>query len=367
MAVFSGSNMKKSDILKRVGNIDQIAGIREYTMHGSKAEGLKLYNVRTGSGLEFDVLKDKCMDVCSMSYKGTNLSFLSKPGMVSSEYYNPFEMEFLRTYQGGMMYTCGLSNVGSLCEDNGVKYPVHGRIGHTPAGNAGVFSQWINDDYIMEITGEMREAALFGENFVLRRTIATGLGENSLKIKDSVENQGFEKQPLMLLYHFNIGYPLLDKSTKLYIPTEKIIPRDEQAKPGADSYNMIENPVNGYMEQVFYHNVRKNGNGIVSIGVINEKLDIGIYISYDKNKLPVLVQWKSMKSGDYALGIEPANCHVEGRLKEKERGTLQYIEPGEIKSFSLELGILDGSGEINKWKEMYHSGSLQSGNSNSQY
>ena len=73
----------------------------------------------------------------------------------------------------------------------------------------------------------MREAELFGENMVLHRTIETTGGTKSLKVTDEVENEAFREEPLMLLYHINLGYPFLTPATKLYIPTKKVAPRDE--------------------------------------------------------------------------------------------------------------------------------------------
>jgi hypothetical protein len=57
-----------------------------------------------------------------------------------------------------------------------------------------------------------------------------------------------------------------------------------------------------------------------------------------------------MGEGAYVLGLEPGNCHVEGRARERERGTLEFIEPGERREFSLEIGILDGQDEIEQFR-----------------
>ena len=47
-----------------------------------------------------------------------------------------------------------------------------------------------------------------------------------------------------------------------------------------------------------------------------------------------------MAEGEYVLGFEPGNCHVEGRLKEKEVfKTLQYLQSGEIKQAGLEFEV----------------------------
>ena len=58
-----------------------------------------------------------------------------------------------------------------------------------------------------------------------------------------------------------------------------------------------------------------------------------------------------MMSGDYALGIEPANCLVEGRSKERQRGDLHYIEPLQKIDFNLRFTVLDGRAEIGNFEQ----------------
>jgi hypothetical protein len=44
--------------------------------------------------------------------------------------------------------------------------------------------------------------------------------------------------------------------------------------------------------------------------------------------------------------LEPANCLVEGRDKDRQRGLLQFLEPGESREYLLEIGVLDGNDAI---------------------
>jgi hypothetical protein len=44
--------------------------------------------------------------------------------------------------------------------------------------------------------------------------------------------------------------------------------------------------------------------------------------------------------------VEPANCVGRGRADDRERGTLQFLAPGERRAFSLEIGILDSLDSI---------------------
>jgi len=103
--------------------------------------------------------------------------------------------------------------------------------------------------------------------------------------------------------------------------------------------------------QVFYHQVAADPEGRVLIALVNEKLPLGLYVKYNRNQLKNLVQWKMLGQGAYVLGIEPANCHVEGRARERERGTLEFLPPGAKKNFSLEVGVLDDESELREIKE----------------
>ena len=351
MAKLWGKELSKKEILQRVGNLSQLVSVKSYTMDSGRSDGVKAIQVTNGSGLDFTVLEDKCLDIAEIKFKGVNLSFVTKPGIVAPEFFNPDSMEFLRTFQGGALYTCGLSNVGSGCTENGTTYGLHGRIGHIPAENTGVNSYWKGDEYFIDIYGEMRQAALFSENLVLRRLISTKAGSKSFKIHDVVENQGFEEQPLMLLYHFNLGYPLLDEYSKFLLPGCETAPRDEEAKKGIAEYDSFIAPLDRFNEQVFYHKAASDENYDTCAGLINESINLGIYIRYNTRQLPRLIQWKSMKSGDYVLGIEPSNCLVEGRVKERERGTLESIPPMAERVFDLEFGVLEGASEIESFKK----------------
>jgi hypothetical protein len=44
--------------------------------------------------------------------------------------------------------------------------------------------------------------------------------------------------------------------------------------------------------------------------------------------------------------LEPANCLVEGRDKDRARGILQFLQPGEQREYLLEIGVLANNAEI---------------------
>lgn len=198
----------------------------------------------------------------------------------------------------------------------------------------------------MEVHGEMREAELFGENLVLRRSIRTAYPGREIKLVDEIENQGFRPEPVMLLYHCNVGYPLLDEDARILIPTRKVIPRDEHAALHIDSYDRMEPPVDGEPESVFLHQLAADQEGNTFAGIIQEKLGLGIQISFNQNQLPHFMEWKSIASGDYVVGLEPANSTVWGRAHHQEQGTLDYLQPWEKRRIELTFRILEGEEEL---------------------
>ena len=88
----------------------------------------------------------------------------------------------------------------------------------------------------------MREAQIFGENLVLRRTIETTYGSREIVFTDEIENQGFENQPLCFLYHCNAGYPFLVPGLRVVMPSIFCSPRDADAKAGEADWNVMDEP-----------------------------------------------------------------------------------------------------------------------------
>lgn len=337
----------KRELLKYVGNFSQVFGIKEYTLSEGKSKGVKAFDVRNGSGLEFTVLADRCLDISGLSFKGINCSYMSKTGIVAPEYYNEEGIGFLRSFHAGFLTTCGLRNVGNPCEDEGESFGLHGRISNTPSEEVCAFVDWVDDLPVLTITGKMREARLFGENLILQRKITCQYGKNTIHIENTIENCGFRKEPLMLLFHFNLGYPLLDENAMLVTPTEKLTPRDEVARMGIKTFNLFQPPTPEYPEQVFYHNLRKDSDENTSVALVNKNLELALAIHFNKNQFSNFTQWKQMGEGEYVLGMEPGNCYVGGRADARQNGALEYLAPGEIKKFDLVIEIVDGTDNVN--------------------
>ncbi len=341
MAKLYGRDLSKTELMKRIGDISQVACAKEYMMTSGKADGVRAIDVKTGTGLGFTVLPSRGMDIAYADYKGRAISFISKTGIVSPNFYDPDGNEFLRSFYGGLLTTCGLGNIGRACEDKGKKLGLHGRISNIPASDVGVYNEWEEDEFIIKIRGKMTESIVYGENLTLTRQISTKLGSNVILIEDKVENCGYNDQPLMLLYHCNFGYPIVSESSSLLSSESSVVGRDETAQSKVDNFDKIEGPIHDHPETVFFHDLSPDDDNMVFAGIYNDELNTGVYLKFNKDMLPYMNHWKQTGEGDYVVALEPATWYPNGRKEARERDELMYIAPGEIKHFRLEIGVVD--------------------------
>src|SRR3972149_2700198 len=159
MVQLFGQEFTRSDLLQRIGDISQIAGVRIMRLEDGSEEGVRLIEVRTGTGFRYNVLPSRGMDVSFAEYKGIPLSWRSCTRDVSPAFYEPAGDGWHRIFYGGMVITCGLTNVWAPCVDQGEELGRHGRISATLAESVYADGQWEGDEYHLIVQGKMREAA----------------------------------------------------------------------------------------------------------------------------------------------------------------------------------------------------------------
>ena len=144
---------------------------------------------------------------------------------------------------------------------------------------------------------------------------------------DKIKNIGSEASPLEVLYHCNMGYPLLSENSEVFVPSSEVLPRNEYAKEGIEDCLKMEKPQNGYVEKCYYHIV----SGTPTVSIYNPDIKKGLNIKFDTKELPYFTEWKMMGEYDYVLGLEPGNCYPDGRDVMREKGMLEFLKPDEEK------------------------------------
>lgn len=343
--------MNQSEFYRRVGSSDQLFGIKDYRFIGGKADAMRAVELYNAAGLSLTVLPDRGMDIASLSYCGTNISFLSKTGLTNSPYFTEDGAKgFLKSFYAGFLTTGGLTYMGAADEDEGENLGLHGVVSNIPASEVCPRAEWnANKDNVrIEVSGRVKQAQVFGEHMVMNRRISMPMDRSVFMIEDKIENLGFEKVPFMILYHINFGYPMLSPSCELLLPTTHVTPRDNTAQEGLSEYRRISDPIDGYEEQVFFHEMAADKGGQVRYMLINRDLELGVEISYPAEQLTHFTHWKCMRSGEYVLGLEPGNCHVMGRNAARKDGSLKFMEPGESRNIKIEVRIHKGADNISK-------------------
>lgn len=354
MARLWGRDWTREELEQRVGDIGQIGGVRLIELADGKERGVRAAQFRTGTGFAFTALIDRGLDISHAEWCGRAMNWRSMTEDAHPAYFEPEGLGWVRTFYGGLLVTCGLNWAGAPCHDPHAgparlgprDLGLHGHISHTPAKNVYADGRWEGDDYHMWLRGRCQEGLVFGENLILEREIRTTLGSNAITVTDRVENAGYDRVEHMLLYHINIGFPAVDADAELLSPSRRITPRDAAAEEGQERARTLDAPIPGYHEKAYFHDLGAAAGGTTGTAVVNRKLNFGVYVKFNRNELPWYSQWKQMGQRNYVVGMEPANCLPLGRVTEREAGRLQYLEPREVREYTLELGALTTAEEI---------------------
>jgi len=316
-----------------IGHPSQLCGVEEVRLVGGKGDGMRLLQVRNAAGLEFTVAADRCADIYRLIFKGDNMGFFSPNGYVAPAYYDDAGAGFLKSFTAGFLTTCGLSTAGSGSVDEGEELPLHGTIGNTPCEHI----YWTEDAENIYIHAQVSDEQIFHHKLHLSRVITCGKWENTITITDTVENRGDAETPVMLLYHMNMGYPLLSENAVVEIPSVSVVPRDDHAAKDLATWRQMLPPTRGFQEQCYFHTFEKEGKA----SIYNPDIGKGLTISFDKDVLDHFTQWKMMGYRDYVLGLEPSNCSLAGRAALRKSGELKFLQPGEKVTYEVKVELTE--------------------------
>ena len=347
-----GRDWTRDELLDHVGDMSQLAGARRSDTVSGPEAGAGFIEMWNSSGLCLTLLPGRCLDIAYAHYRGMPLCFRASPGDVGPAFYEPEGQSWLRGWCGGLLATCGLTFLGhpeTDPEEEDEEIGLHGRISYAPAREVVAEGAWEGDDYVVRVRGKMREAIVFGANLELTREIRMRLGEPRFVIHDRVENRSRTvTSPLMLVYHTNPGFPLLDEGSRLVLNSRRTTEWLKDREVGPEEYTTAAAPSAEAHDDVYIHDPVPDAEGYVNVALVNDQLGdgLGLYWRAPKAELPILNQWQHFEAGTYVSGIEPGNCSVLGRARNRASGTLQHIAPGEVREFHLEMGVLDGRDAI---------------------
>lgn len=301
----------------KLPNDDQLASVVESTVSSGAAAGCRAIDVRVWDGIDLRLLPDRGLDIGAAWFRGTPLAWISPAGESSPP--SPDDlvgMAWSGSWGGGLITTCGLSNVGAASEGHGLH---------------GTYTARAAADLLLErTTSEVTATAtVVDPPFTLFRRIVTSVGEGLVRVDDRVVNESDWTAAAPMLYHVNIGAPLWDDDAYLETDADDVVPRDADAAAGLATWDEPPSPTADGPERVFEH------VGASWARLTNPRLGVELTV---RSSLPRLWQWVHPASGTYALALEPANCSVLGREHDIASGQMPFLDPGEPRASWLTIG-----------------------------
>jgi hypothetical protein len=360
MSQLFGTDHSATSLAAYTGRLSQVGGVRLCTLEDGAGRGVRMLDFDTGSGLRFSLAVDRALDIAELSHNGRAIGWhapagLRHPAFADSEGEDGYGWN--RSFSG-FLATCGLDHIFGPEEvpsdsynhpgKSTVRHGIHGRISATPARLTGYGEVWRDATCILWAEATTIQATLFGEVLHLTRRIEAALGSNTLTISDRVTNAGFARTPHMLMYHFNLGYPLLDTGTRFLAPIEHTLwaSHADVLAGQSTSYRSVPAPTPDFREQVWQHDLRADAQGRVPMAVVNDALGFGVEIETHKAQLPCAIQWQNFRSGNYVMGIEPATHHVKGNLFARERGEMIWLNAQDSRSYDTRITVLNTPDQI---------------------
>lgn len=337
----------------KVTNVAQIGGIETSVLDNDLGKGTRIAWVNTGAGLRYKVVIDRGLDIVDAFCDRYSLAWLSHAGVTAPRPDANRGLEWLYSFAGGLLTTCGLTHIGGPESDEFGERGLHGRISNLPARVESIIQpDLLAGKLQMSITAVVKESRVFGPNLELRRTISSTLGEPTVRIHDVVTNLGNTPAPHMILYHCNYGWPLVDEGTE-------IVCKGNWASRGLDMDNAVFNsrrdfqkcskPLESHRgggEGCAFIDVTADKKGMCTVGLHNRRLALALVLKYNKKQLPWLSNWQHWGPGEYVSALEPGTNPPIGQAKARAQKKLIHIAPGKSRTYDLEMTVLTDKRQI---------------------
>ena len=351
-----GRALTREELARRVGDFSQLFGVDLLELGDGPERCVRCLRFRSGGGLEFDVAIDRGMDIAGMSFRGVPIGWRSPTGLRSPQLHE-FEAEdgfsWARSFTG-LMNSCGLDHIHAPERDSGahfhhpprptIWYGLHSRIGMTPARLTGYGTRWEGDRCFLHASAEIRQAAVFGENLVLERTIEIEVGTHTIAVRDRVTNAGFHVTPHAYLWHVNLGWPVVSEGTRLVAPIEETPWRMREDEAGDLGPREQAPPRNPATQQVYDHTLRLDADGTARAALVNDGFAVpgggsglALEIAFDGRAMPALFQWQYFQEGAYVVAMEPCTTRAGTRADWRGRDEFKMLGHGDAVDYRLDL------------------------------
>ncbi len=308
---------------------------------GGASDNVEVIEVDTGA-VRIYLLPTRGMSIWCIETEGVRFGWQSPvAGPVHPSRVPIFDPSGLGWLEGfdELVVRCGLeSNGAPEHNDQGqLVYPLHGRIGNLAADSLAI--EYDEASGRLEVIGEVRESRLFFKNLTLRSRLRVHAGSAKIELLDDVTNELSTPSAIQLLYHINVGQPVLGDGASIEIPLDELAPKDSLSAGELDQWNQYGPPEAGYAERVYFAKPRVNEANECLALLRSASGEPALQVTFKANGLPRFILWKNTgaESDGYVTGLEPATNFPNEHSFEKKQGRIVQLEPNETKSFRVSL------------------------------
>ena len=238
-----------------------------------------------------------------------------------------------------LLVRCGLQSNGApeFSETGTLRYPLHGRIANLPASRLEI--QVDVENGILDVIGVVSESRFLIYSLELQTRYRFRAGSPVIEIIDTVTNRSSQSGSMQLLYHINVGQPVLQSGSAVHAAYRSLAPRDARAAESVDQWNRCDGPASGYQEQVYFLDPVGDESSWSEAMLASADGAFGFAVHFDTRTLPHMTLWKNTASVEdgYVVGLEPGTGFPNPRSFEEKNGRVVALQGGESRTFRLKL------------------------------
>ena len=329
--------------------VDVSAGrlaVRSRRLAGGRREGVLLVELVAGDTRVF-ILPDRGLGIWKMLVGGVELGWQSPvagpvhPALVPLG--EPSGLGWLDGFDE-LVARCGLVSNGAPDFDASGRlvHGLHGRIANLPAHELTVS---LDDDAgTITLTGAVDETRFLIHALRMETSLVLSADRPRIAWTDTVTNLSARPASMQLLYHVNLGPPLLGAGAEVVAAIDELAPRDASAAADVPTWNRYDAPRAGRGENVHFARIRPDAAGLASALLVAPDGAQAAGLSWLAATLPCFALWKNQGAlaDGYVTGLEPATNYPNPRSFEESQGRVVPLGPGESVRFDLALEHLTG-------------------------
>lgn len=200
----------------------------------------------------------------------------------------------------------------------------------------------------VSVTGVVDESRFHFQKLRLTSTVTLRPDTPAITVEDRVTNLSGDAAEMQLLYHVNLGPPILQPNARVVVPAETIAPRDAAAAKAIDTWDTYGPAQAGFAEQVAFMQLRADPHGTTRTLLRNQSGQLGASLIFNVNQLPCFTLWKNTpaEADGYVTGLEPGTNFPNPRTFERAQGRTVRLAPGESTTFDIRIEIHASTAEV---------------------